>query len=182
MAASITSITKSATRGWIYTWTGTSPYHVYRSGKDVYGRPVTFTSATFINDDNEEPPIIEVIDSTQTSANVQTFLYPTYAILQWRGAAWAQYYRVELKSTDGNGTVFYTEKQKIAHRTIGYYTFATGDLDDETDYDWRVVAIDSQGNENPVHYQFFFVRSPAAPSISLSYSAATGNLTVAART
>lgn len=182
MAASITSVTKIAPLTWRYAWSGTAPFYVIRNGRLVHPFGTTKTSWIFQNEDNEEPPVVEVYDSTEASMAADQLVNPPYALLQWWHATGAAYYVVQ-EQDNASGVATWTNRPPIViDKGVGYYTFSTGTLDDETPTSFRVIAYDVNGETATIGFDIVMVRNPDAPSISLSYNAATGNLTASART
>lgn len=181
MASSITSITKPAAFSWQYNWSGTSRFHVIAKGRDVFFPSTTKTSHIFDHDDNEEPPVVEVYDSTETEADVDQMVNPPYMLLQWYAATDAKYYIAQQQETVGANTQWTTRKPTIFANGEGYYQFATPVLDDEEEHTWRIIALDDLGHESIVEFTMTMVRNPDPPRISLAYNAGTGSLTVSAR-
>lgn len=179
MASSITSITKVAPGHWRYVWTGTSPYYVYKDGH-LFFNATTRTEWIFDNTSNYEPPVIEVRDSTEATTTIEQLNNPPYATLQWFMAANAAYYIIQEYVTVGSSGSWVTRKNLFEDGSE-YYTYQTPVLDDVTTATWRVLAVDKHNTYNPVTFEIYMVRNPDPPDIALSYSAATGNLTVSAR-
>lgn len=176
MAASITAVTKVGPYFWKYEWTGTSPFRVYIPGKYIKSRPITDTELIVQSADDYEPPPLEVFDSTE-SDDASDVQYPSTLVLQWRGQDDAYYYTVEESVSS-----VWTHRRLIKEDGRGYYEVETPVLTDGTTAQWRVTTLDSQENESTVaSYSLLVVRHPAPPSINMSYSAATGNVTVSAR-
>lgn len=182
MAASITSISKVAPFTWRFAWSGTSPFYVVRNGRPVFVPNTTKTEHIFDHDDNEEPPIVEVYDSTETESASAQMVNPPYMLMQWYHATDAKYYIAQQRETVGSNYQWITRKPTIFARGVGYYQFATPMLDDESEHVWRIMALDDIGNSSQVEFTMTMVRNPDAPGISLAYNAGTGNLTVSART
>lgn len=181
MAASITSVSKVAPFTWRYQWTGTAPYYVIRNGRLVFVPTTTKTEHIFDHDDNEEPPVVEVYDSTEAETASAQMVNPPYMLMQWYHAQDAKYYIAQQRQTVGANYQWVTRKPTMFDTGVGYYQFATPVLDDEEDHTWRIIALDDLGHESPVEFTISVVRNPDTPSISLSYNAGTGNATVAER-
>lgn len=182
MAATITSVSKVAPFTWRYAWSGTAPFYVIHKGRHVFVPSTTRTFHLFEHDDNEEPPVVEVYDSTQAETAAYQMINPPYMLLQWYHATDAKYYIAQQEQTVGSVTQWVTQKPTMFDTGVGYYQFSTPILDDEEEHTWRVVALDDLGHENAVEFTMTMVRNPDPPRITLSYSAGTGNLTVSART
>lgn len=181
MAAAITSITRIAPLTWKFVWSGTAPYYVVRNGVLIFSAATERTEWLFENDDNEEPPAIEVYDSTQVATALSQIANPPYGLLQWWHASSAAYYLVQKEVTDGAATYWKTVPPLVIDLGVGYYQYDTGVLDDETTTTFRVMAVDEQGGQNPIEFDIPMVRNPDPPSISISYSASTGNATISER-
>lgn len=180
MATTLSPPTKAGPAAWRYAWSGTSPFYVYRDGKNVFGiSSTTKTEWIFENRDPYEPPVVEVIDSTETTADVEQVEHPPYAILQWRGAANAVQYVLQEYDSD---TGLWKTWQSVRETGAGYYSFQTPVLDDQTTHTWRVVAMDAAENESYIVHTLYMVRNPDPPTIDISYDAGTGDVTVSART
>lgn len=182
MAGTITSITKAAPYTWKFVWTGTAPYYLLNKGVPVFSSATSRTEWLFDHDDNEEPPAIEVYDSTQTDAALAQILNPPYGLLQWWHAVNAAYYIVQEEVTEGATTSWVNRPPLIRDIGVGYYQYATAVLDDETTATFRVLAVDEQGNQNTVEFDIPMVRNPDPPRINISYSSTSGQITVSERT
>lgn len=181
MAGSITSITKPAPYSWKFVWTGTSPYYVIRKGVLVFPPSTTRTEWIFDHDDDQEPPVVEVYDSTQVSTASVQLTNPPYGMLQWWHAENAAYYLVQKEVTDGAATYWVNVPPLIIDLGVGYYQYETPALSDETTTSYRVVAVDQNGAQNLVEFDIPMVRNPDPPRITISYDAGTGNATVSER-
>jgi len=176
MAATITSITKTGYSSWLFTWTGTEPFYVWRDGVLVLDG-VSDTETIIEGTDAEEPPAIQVLDSTETDDPL-TVAYPPFGLLQWRGDAAVSYYRVDR----------YVGAAWVTYITVGesgdggYYSAKTPALVDAVAAQWRIIAVDSVGNESePLPFTFSITKHPDPPVIDMSYSDGTGLLTIEAR-
>lgn len=181
MAASIASVSKVAPFTWRVAWSGTSPFYVVRNGRLVFVPTTTKTEHIFDHDDNEEPPVVEVYDSTEAETASAQMVNPPYLLMQWYHAENAKYYIAQQRETVGSNYQWITRKPTMFATGVGYYQFSTPVLDDETEHAWRIMALDDIGNSSQVEFTTTMVRNPDPPIISLAYSAATGNVTVSAR-
>ena len=179
MAATITNILKVSPGAWRYMWSGTAPYFVYRKGVALL-QWTNLTQLIVEGTDDQEPPAIEVQDSTDLDSTVEQLNNPPYATLQWFMAENAQSYVVQQKHTTG-GVETWSTIRVLFERGHGYYVVATPILDDVTEHEFRVVAVDAVGNQTAIGFTVFMVRNPDPPRVTMSYSAATGLLTVSAR-
>lgn len=178
MAASITEIRRLARGSWRYTWSGTSPFYVYQDGVSRYNGSTTLTTDIFLNNSDYEPPQIEIVDSTGSTATMQQVLYPPYFVFQWRWAYRAEQYVIRQYDSDSGD---YEDRQTIREDGSGYYQFQTQALADATMHLWKVVAQDGALNESELDFSMEMIRNPDPPALSFSYSAATGNVTIAER-
>jgi len=181
MATTYTAISRTAPRSWKYQWSGTSPFYVYRDGGNVFGiGTTTQTSWIFEGQDDKEPPVVEVIDSTESTSIIEQLNNPPFAILQWREATGAAYYVVQQYDTS-NGAGFWRSWVTVNENGRGYYNYRTAVLDDVTTASWRIAAYDLAGGVTYITFSMFVCRNPEPPSIDISYNAGTGLLTVSAR-
>ncbi|MCP4539828.1 MAG: hypothetical protein GY832_22035 [Chloroflexi bacterium] len=172
MAASITAVEKTGGSSWTYYYTGTSPFSLYQDGKLIEGLTTEETEwqAFDVNDSNE-PPALEIQDDTESDP--ESLAYPPYAILQWRFVSDAQYYRV-----DQYVAAAWTAVQVKREEGWGYYQYESGALDDITTHQFRVYAVDEDGNDGTaLPFDIHIIRNPERPSITGTYAA--GDLTIA---
>lgn len=172
MTAAFTNIAKVSSVGYEHTWTGTEPYVLLLNGlpyREVYD----LTSIIVEGADAEEPPVLEVYDSTETSATSE--LYPPWYVLQWRGSTAVEQYRVEQYVGAA-----WVALGSIRENGSGYYQYPTEAQTDVTTIQFRVIAIDSEANESEAAtLSVFNIRHPDPPRISMAY--AGGNVTVSVR-
>jgi hypothetical protein len=180
MAYALTAISHIGTNAWQYEYTGTAPFEIQEKGRTRLSE-ITSTIYQVSNSDDEEPPVYEIFDSTETPANSQGKLHPTFARLQWRGnmsvSDNTSHYRIEqyISST-------WTVVQRLANFGLRYYSYESEALDDNTTHQFRIIPVDSQENDGPaLQFDIDMVRNPDVPSISTSYDSGTGDLTVSAR-
>lgn len=186
MASSITELKKISSGTWKFVWTGTAPpFRLYRNGLLEPGdasQAVGETEDTerifenYPDEDLEEPPIIEVQDSTEFSNVPAQVSFPPFIALQWRSVLDKGFYKVEqfiaavwtkIRITRDNGT--------------RYFDFSSNVLDDVTSTQFRVTTSDDEGNEgSPITTTFFVVRNPTPPQINKAY--ASNVITISART
>ena len=182
MAASITSVKKAGDKRWEYTWSGTAPFRVFNldtgeqepGDRDLAEGLTNDTSRRFDNSDDLEPPVIVVMDSTETGQSLSE-INPAYATIQWRGVSDVDFYEVEQ-----NVSAVWTVVGRERHDAIRYYSVRTPVLADVTTHNFRVSGTDNAGNQSAtIQIDVFMSRNPPAPSVTNSYSNPT--LTVAAR-
>ena len=170
---------------WWYTYSGTAPFRRYVNGRLV--RSYTDVEEgqsedTFIkvsdNSDNLEPPVVEVYDSTdETSIPIQ-YENASQLILQWRGGPDDDFYKVEYY--DGAEWIE-PDNSTVRSNGNGYYQFNTVTRQADS-VQWRITARHTNGtSSNAVSYTVFVVPNPEPPSITGTYAAGTGLLTISAR-
>ena len=88
-------------------------------------------------------------------------------------------YRIEQRQDFGDWVTL----GHVAHDDTQWaYRYLTGRLTDLATYEWRVVPIDSAGNDG-THYQFdpvTIVRAPDSPNFTISFDSGTAKVTFAA--
>jgi len=183
MANRLTNIERIGYGVWRFTWSGTSPYRVYKDGRlvrgkmlgedDPYAETTTNTSMTVSTDDNDQPPQVEVLDSTDGTAN--QVAYPPYASISWRGSEHADRYSIQEYSGGA-----WSEIASVRERgDAGYYLWQSQALTDCTTHQFRVFAVNDDDSESgEVDIDIEIVRNPATPDASYSYDSGTGNVTV----
>lgn len=164
----------SSTAGvWVFTWTtytGVS-YEVWLDG--ILLDTVTTGTYTYnVGDYETTPPSLEIhyvsVDKAENSA------YPPYAIIQWRGLTGAAGYVVERYISD-----VWTVVRNLTERAAGWYAYATAVLDDDTDVQFRVKALDSKGTEGtPITTTVHLIRNPTPPTVTFTVTG--GNLVMEA--
>ncbi len=170
MSGSIASIEKAGSASWLHTLAGTANYEIYKDGA-VYDDNWADTEI-IIEDDNttpdlEEPPQIEVLDSTDT-ATPQQLLYPPNLELQWHRVTGAGVYVIERYISAA-----WTEIARVgADDYAEYLRYRTGVLADGTTHQFRVKAIDERGySSDYVAFSVFQVCTPDVPRITATYNA-----------
>ena len=152
----IATVTKIGDFSYLYEWSGTSPFRVYRDGKQLFnGETTTETSLIVYTSDLYEPPILEVLDANDVYTP-QTMLYPPFITLQWRGVTDASYYIVErsLGSANEVQTVTVSDGHSVASG-VQTVTIADGDgtdtfqlafdseLTEELDWDASAATVEA---------------------------------------
>lgn len=181
MATTITSVQDIGTNAWQYEYTGTAPFEILDEGRVKLSQTDRLIYSVQ-NSDDEEPPVLEIFDSTEDSATAQGKLHPPFGRVQFRGNLQATgqgaYYKLEKRVGGGS----WETVEKIIHRGKRYYYYDTETLTDIQTHEIRITPIDSQANEGPpLYFDIDMVRNPPAPSISTSYDSGTGLLTVSSR-
>lgn len=180
MPATITDVVRVGVYAWRYDFTGTAPFRVYRDGRLAQNSDATSYVAEWGTDTTAhriEPPQIEVIDSTQTTAALSQTLYPPFVTIQFRGRTTNAYYLVEVSTNGGSS---YSTLSKIMEDGSGYYQSNSLGYT-ATDLLFRVTPYDSEGTAgDPLSYSVFHYGYPDPPSLTYTYAAGTGLLTIAA--
>lgn len=155
---------------WQFSWSGTAPFRVYLDG--VYFGETSSTSLSISYRKNgDEAPALEIYDSTDSTV-AQNTLYPSRMNLQWRGISGVFYYRID-QYVDSE----WTEIDRIPHSGEGYYLYLTEKLADETEHQFRIVAVTNDGGESlPLSFPGFIIKNPDPPQVNFSYAA--GQLTI----
>jgi hypothetical protein len=178
------SVEKVSTLDFKFRWSGTGPYLKFLDGVEDYGveyiSPGIQEDMIVTSDDSEEPPALEVIDTSGSEVADQV-KYPPFATIQWRGLD-CFIYRIQ-QLIDA---VWVTQNVIIEDRTaatgFGYRRWASQPLVDGRAYQFRVIAEDENGNQgDPTLFTFTHIGIPAPPSITMVYDEGTGDLTTAAR-
>lgn len=173
MPATITTIARVSSIGYRYTWTGgTAPYRLVKDGLP-YRENYDLTDIIVEGTDTDEPPVLEVLDATETTATTE--LYPPWYVLQWHGNTAAAQYRVE-QYVDAA----WVTMGAIRETGMGYYQYPTVAQTDGATAQFRIITLDSQGNESAATtLSVFSIRHPDPPRVSMAYSG--GNVTVSER-
>lgn len=119
-----------------------------------------------------EQPYVQVIDD---DVSREDYAFPGSMTLAWQAKAGAVSYRVDEWVASE-----WIERETVADRGEGAFVHLTHWLDDATTYQWRVVPIDSTGNDGTaLEFEFTFVRHPDVPDVTYPVDA-SGNLVVTA--
>lgn len=184
MAASIDTITNEGGQRWRFEISGTQPFRWYLDGAriafnddDEDGASPT-TDRIIEGGDLEEPPPVEVLDSTETQTP-DNLLYAPRVRLQWRGIPGMQDYTISLQDSTTNA---FNRIATVRHNPDQGYQHYETKLFDGGDETLRIVANDGRGNSSTnLDYTVLVVRNFAPPVISASYDPATGDLTISTR-
>lgn len=173
MATTLNPPVKIGDNVWEYTWTGDGPFAVWNYQTQQWQKRVTeLTSLQILSDNSNEPPAIEVFDSTEAKTP-DGLIYPSRVIVQWRAYKFANFYRIE--KDDGGG---YEEITIIAENGKGYYQFTSGALPTDTEQNYRVVMVDQYGGEANIDVDVTIQAHPLVPELDYSYSSGTGDVTI----
>jgi len=167
------TVTKAGSTSWRIEWSGTPPYRVYLFGQLILDT-VTDTDIVMYWSDSEEPPPLEVLDSTDTD-DADNVRHSPRLTIQWRGATTNYSYAVE-QYIDA----VWTTVRTVRETGSGYYEYVTDTLTDATEHKFRVVPKDIRNYEGqPLPFTVTMIRNPAPPVISMAYAA--GDLTISER-
>lgn len=173
MAVTINSVTDLGGGRWLLAFSSSAPpatFYLYADGVLLSTQTAGEYVLTVLDG---VVPTIEILDDAATDPQPA---FPSYLTLGWITDADAARYRIE-EYTGGQ----WVEVATVAHNGQAWQSYATQALADETTHQWRVVPIDAAGNDGTaVAFVVLLVRYPDVPSVSYSYSAVTGTVTVAA--
>jgi len=161
------SVTKMGLTAWRFVWAATTgPYRIYLGGQLLDTIDGTEWEADILEYPDYPPPI-EVLDTNGALGDVEHYIHPPYAELQWYGDASAAVYYVEEKT----GSASYTRRQIINEVGVGYYLFRTPVLLEGLN-EWRVIPVDSAGNEGTaLDFSFNIVPPPLPPeTVPITFS------------
>ena len=158
-----------------YDWTGTAPFDVWLDGVKVLdGTELLTYTAQNIDASTNPLPAVEITDATDTET-AQSEQYSPRVRMQWRGQSDADYYVVEQ-----NIDAAWTALAMVRENGSGYYNFESTAQTDDTTAEFRVIPYDSRGYDGlPLYITHSVICNPAPPAVSYTYSAGTGDLTVA---
>lgn len=115
----------------------------------------------------------EVLDK---ACSIPSLAFPGRATLNWRAQTDATEYRVEEYVSAA-----WTERQVIPANGSGSYVWQSRWLEDETTHQFRVVPVNSAGNDGtPLAFSMLLVRIPDVPRVTYTYNATTDKVTIAA--
>lgn len=166
------SITKVATRTWRFAWTATGNVDIYSNSRLI---EYNYEGASYDYESNTAyPPALEVVDTGDTPPD--SYQHPSYLTLQWYGVDGASHYRIE-QYVSGAWVI----RRRLYDDGRGYFAIVTDELEDCTTQQWRIIPVDAyNGDGAALEYNVSFARVPAPPSVTYTYSATTGLVTVAA--
>lgn len=137
-----------------------NPYRVFMDGIEV-SRQVTETFD--VQSDANFQPVIEVLDN---ASDQPTPAFPGYLVLGWKNVAEAAEYRIEKY----NGSTWDEVATVAVDETNDWQTFGTGLIDDETTHQYRVIPIDTPGNDGTaLSFTVLMVRYPDVPDVDFVY-------------
>jgi hypothetical protein len=163
MSIPIQSIVLQANGAWSFAWanTGQTFSRVVLWGSQVAN---TGSSNTYIwagQGYGNYPPPLEIAYENQ---QVLTEIYNPVLALQWYGLPTVNYYLVQYL----NGSVW-TQFAQVLETGQWIYTINTPALPDESTYQFRVIAVDSVGNQSaPLGYEVYTVTCPTPVDSSIN--------------
>jgi len=172
--ASFSSIENIGGASWKFTPIGTAPFNYYLAGKLII--PESQADYVVVNHPTgnaDEPPALEVTDTNDITEPEST-LYPGFLTIQWEQVDVAAYYEVD--RYEGSAWV---NKGVIREQGLGYYKHITETIPDGSSEQWRVVAVDSEGNSSVALSMVFAMKChPEPPGVAVAYDSGTGDITV----
>ncbi len=156
-----------------FTSDQTAPVHfrVFLAGTifdDFYSS--SQSSEITINVGAGESPFLEILDK---DCLVPSIAFPGHCVLNWLSIGSAVSYLIQ----QYNGT--WVTQATIKDDGSGVFNWSSGWLVDESVNQFRVVPVDSSGNQGtPLTFNFFMVRHPDPPNTTITFS--TGQFTLTA--
>ena len=118
-------------------------------------------------------PVVDVFDS---ASDAPEYVSSGRTALCWWPAEGAGSYRVEEYVASA-----WVQRASIADGGAGFFSWLSRVLEDVTTHEFRVVAIDSAGNDGAsTSFSVLMVRHPDVPGVSYSYDSDTNKVAVAA--
>ena len=152
---------------YLITWSSdqVSPtYRVYLDGVLVS----TQTVASSVLRAEGTAPILEILDVPD---DVAADAFPDHFTLGWITSTNTSRYRIEKYS---NGA--WTATATVAASSDPWQSWSTPRQDDETSVQWRIVPIDSAGNDGTATaFTETMVRNPDIPSVSFAWNGSGSN-------
>jgi len=163
--------------------TGTVYYHWYLDGGYLGYTTTPYRSFTLPQDDQSEFAVVDTTDASfDPVANAPTHYTAKRPIWWVRSAATdVDYYRVDQKKGAGEWEQIGVVYEDATHWD---YQVTTPRLDDLGTYTWRVVPVDTIGNEGTALTigPELIVRTPDAPEVTITYDEGTDKVTIAEAT
>lgn len=156
------TVTRRAEGGWHFEWEeGSPPYELWLDG--VLLTMLEAEEYDFVDGGYEdEPPAIEVLDGV-SAAVAGNELYPPFVVIQWRGLQTAIAYVV--RQYDGAS---WQDVAEVMESARGYYSWRSPALEDASSEQFRVVALDGNGNEGTaLSFTLEVCRNPAPPEVEV---------------
>lgn len=155
------------------TWTSdetTPTFYIYRDGELI---ETTQSYETTVVIEEGESPIFEVLDSDLVSP---VSGYPGQHEICWWAATSAEKYRID-EYVDSA----WVQRDEVIDEGQPFFSWTTRPLEDVTTHTFRVVPVGANGNDGTAQtYSIYMVRYPDPPEVSMTYSAVTRKVTIAA--
>lgn len=170
MAVTIESITQVGKQSFKLVYSsdlgGTPTFYIYLDGILV---ALTIRTNHIISISPDEQVMIEILDTTDAPSQV----FPGKIRLCWFAVDSANYYHVD-EYIDS----VWTERARIDDNS-GYMNFDSRFVEDGQNHRFRIVAVDSSGNESTAAELIVLcVRHPDGPDVDYSYDDGTGKVTI----
>ena len=169
MAVSITTSKRISERDWELGWTAGNggPYHVKVGGVE---KILTSELEATVSIDRGEFPIIEILDGEEFG----TLAYPGRFTLGWEAVENTLHYLVQ----EFVDAAFVT-RQRIRETGIGYYSWESRFLEDDTEHNFQIVPVGLNGVTGiELEFTRFMRRHPDPPDTTIVYDDGTGKITV----
>jgi len=172
MTVTINTPVQTGSNTWLVSWSSnlsTPTYYIYQDGTLI--KTMQTTSTTFWAAAGESLNI-EILDDED---EVPESAFPGRLTLAWEKCTETDYYRI-----DEYVDAAWTERARIPDDGTYYYQWQTRFLEDVTSHQFRIVPVGDNGNEGAAKtFTVLMVRHPAEPSVSYTYAALTGVVTIA---
>lgn len=153
---------------WLFRWDGTALFYVYYEG--ILAHTLT-RNWLQVDCAPGEQLQVEVLDDPETAPQPG---YPGRGMLHWSSVDDAMEYRIEEWVTDA-----WVLRERVSANGASVYLRQTRFLEDDTEHQFRVVPVHTNGADGtPRYFTFYMVRRPDVVEWTGSYSALTGDLTV----
>lgn len=117
-------------------------------------------------------PFVEVLDKP---CSLPTIAFPGRVTLNWLSVTGASSYRVE-ELVSGTWTL----RQTLLSHGGTAYTWGSRWLEDSTTHQFRVIPVDSGGNQGTaLSFSFLMVRHPDTPDVRYEYNQGSQTITIA---
>lgn len=164
------TVSRMANGGWSYTWAvGTPNYQIWLDGLLLTTVAVEAYECVLPGYETV-PPDLEIINSGEVAENS---LYPPRYLIQWRGLVNAVAY--VLQEYDGAA---WDDLITVMETGEGYYNWLSPAKVDGATVQYRVLAVDVQGNGGtPIAFSVVVCRNPQSPAIGVDFNS-TGDIVV----
>lgn len=169
-----TSIIQNSDKSWTFVWNtipGVPYWRVILYGNQLAKITVNTYTASIPNYINFPPPI----EVAQGDILTLSETYQPYIILQWYGEVCFFYLIQQYLNSS------WTTIARVVESGQWIHTFQTAILPDEMASTFRIIAVDSLGNQSaPREFINYVVRPPNPPDGSLELSYSGGNVVISA--